>query len=231
MNLLKPLSCTYINMQKIKISLLGLGVLSLGACTFSPIGDNKFDCNRKDAPLEYCRSVKAVLNSTDGALPDTKYGEKFNMEDYDIANGLSDKPGSAPKEIKSPMLLPHNLDAGAPPIAGAPVRQAPVIQKVFIKPFVDENDVLHEAQTAFKEVLASRWTGFDRQNTVSNLSGGVNYPHRSKDVAPVFIETADNGTDDSGHSQPEFTQPNPQGQVSNGANSPASTNGENSMPR
>lgn len=218
-------------MQKITFSLLWLSVLSLGACTFSPIGDNKFDCNRKDTPIEYCRSVRAVLNSTDGQLPDTKYGEKFNMEDYDIATGLSDKPSATPKEIKSPMLLPHNLDAGALSLAGAPVRQAPVIQKVYIKPFVDENDVLHEAQTAFKEVLTSKWTGFDRQNTVSNLSGGVNYPHRSKDMAPVFIETADNGTDDPGQSQPGFTQPNPQGQAGNGANSPTPNNGENSMPR
>ncbi len=218
-------------MQKLIYSLFGFSAIGLSACTFSPVGDNKFDCNRKDAPIEYCRSVRAVLNSTDGQLPQTKYGEKFNMEDYDIATGLSDKASSTPREIKSPMLLPHNLDAGAPPLAGAPVRQAPVIQKVYIKPFVDENDVLHEAQTAFKEVLTSKWTGFDRQNTVSNLSGGVNYPHRSKEAAPVFIETADNGTDDPGQSQSGFTQPNPQGQVSNGANSPAPMNGENSMPR
>jgi hypothetical protein len=40
---------------------------ALTGCSFNPIGESKFDCNRKENPSEFCRSFKALVKSTDAA--------------------------------------------------------------------------------------------------------------------------------------------------------------------
>ena len=228
-----------INMKKmILITVLGASSFLVG-CSFAPIGENKFDCNRKDAPEGYCRNVHAVLESTDGTVPATKYGQKFDIEDYDAAVGYTDgvveKKGG--KDGKGGVVvvgggLPHNAGVKMERIEGAPVRQAPVIQKVFIKPFVDENDILHEGGVAFKEVQTGKWTGFDRINAANNLAGGNVYPHRVKGNSALFVENSiDNGTDDTSVPQQAFVQPGVQSPAGGLVQSPANSNGDISMPR
>ena len=69
----------------------GLIVLAtVSGCSFAPIGENRFDCNRKDNPNAYCRSIKALERSTQGELPETRYEKQFNMQDYDRAYELND---------------------------------------------------------------------------------------------------------------------------------------------
>jgi len=45
---------------------LAATIAMLAGCSFNPIGESKFDCNRKENPSEYCRSFKALERSTNG---------------------------------------------------------------------------------------------------------------------------------------------------------------------
>ena len=89
----------------------------MSACSFAPIGENKFDCNRKDAPREYCRNVRAVLESTEGAMPTTKYGKNFNINEYDDAVGYNDGPlmkGESGKGSREQIKIRHLCNGRRP---------------------------------------------------------------------------------------------------------------------
>lgn len=223
--------------MKIKI-LIPLALTSLlGACSFAPIGQNNFDCNRQDSPKEYCRSFKAVEKSTNGTLPETRYEKSFEMTDYDKAFNLDAKDG---KKTDKPIQqgLPHNYQVSqTAAVDGAPIRQAPILQRIYVKKFVDENDVLHQDQIIYKEVQASKWVGFDMAGA-GNYAGGNVYPHKVDGSQPMFVNNAiknsnssdgDNSTSDMENSG--FSQPN-DSSVGSGSAGPSAVNGgNNSMPR
>ena len=184
--------------------LVVLPILIVG-CSFAPIGENKFDCNRKDSPNEYCRSIKAVVRSTQGELPETRYEKEFDMHDYDRAYSLDAKYS---KDSKSPQnfkvdqsvdpsrvaRLPNNTFSlgypmgQRPNLEGAPVRIAPVIQRVYIKSYVDADDVLIQDQIIYKEIAHSKWTGFqfgiDDETQTHGPSGRNAQPHRIQNPDP-----------------------------------------------
>lgn len=188
-------------------------VAALSACSFNPIGESTFDCNRKENPSEYCRSFKALERSTNGVLPESRFDKEFRMSDYDRANGLApdgpqEKSVSRVEQSPSIAALPHNRGAAqqAELIAGAPVRRAPVIQRTWIKQFVDENDMVQGEQKVYKEVAASRWTGFSasRGPVAAGGAGALPYPHKVQD-SPVAA-AADAGaavSQANGFNQPE----------------------------
>lgn len=205
--------------------ILSLGLLAtVSACSFAPIGENSFNCNRGEGSSNiYCRSPKSVLNSTDGQIPDTKYGKSFEMSEYDVAVGYANKPGDNSNDlgtqtkkvsgkegdlVTSLGLLPHQL-VGNNIIDGAPVRAAPVIQRVYIKPWVDENDILHEGSLTYKEVQTAKWTGFDAQaGTANNFAGGKVYPHRPPGSnKALFSETDLDEEMTNGQVSKPFAQP------------------------
>jgi hypothetical protein len=163
--------------------------MGLAGCSFSPIGDSRFDCNRKENPSEFCRSFKALVRSTDGPLPESRFDQEFRMSDYDRANGI------APDRRASPLApqgaaptgasrLPHRRpDPVGDPVAGLPVRQAPVVQRVFIKRFVDDNDSLQDDMIAYHEVRGARWSGFETRGQDARPPGA--YPHRASAGLPI----------------------------------------------
>ena len=170
----------------------GLIVLAtVSGCSFAPIGENRFDCNRKDNPNAYCRSIKALERSTQGELPETRYEKQFNMQDYDRAYELNDtvQKKSLPLQLgietlsvkKSYSALPPYPMGGEEILKGAPVRVAPVIQRVYIKSYVDADDMLIQDQIIYKEIARSKWTGFEGGSSPKsgvNLSDGLLQPHR-----------------------------------------------------
>jgi len=179
------------NLNRIQLACAIGAMFVLTGCSslFNPIGESTFDCNRKENPSEYCRSFKAVEKSTSDALPESRFDKEFKMSDYDQATGVApvvkvvgkdDAKTDAPvQSMKS--QLPHNRPVGKSEIVpGAPVRQAPVIQRVYIKSFVDENDMLQGDLIVYKEVQGSKWTGFDAPNSSINVAGGAVYPHKPK---------------------------------------------------
>lgn len=207
--------------------LAALAMLTAG-CSFNPIGESTFDCNRKENPSEYCRSFKALEKSTNGVLPESRFDKEFRMSDYDRANGLAP---DAPTETKSgkqiprgePLssLLPHNR-ASQPleVVPGAPVRRAPVIQRVLIKQFVDENDMLQGDVVVYKEVQASKWTGFDASRAAASGSGQAIYPHRIHDVPAVGGDVPPAATQGS-----NFVQPEGNAEVAGGTATPPAVSG------
>lgn len=103
------------------------------------------------------------------------------MSDYDRATGIA--PDSKKETPAAAMVaasrLPHQqLGPVSEPAAGVPLRQAPVVQRVFIKRFVDENDSLQDDVVVYREVKGPRWTGFDGTGQEMHAPGA--YPHRIK---------------------------------------------------
>jgi hypothetical protein len=129
------------------------------------------------------------------------------MSDYDRATGIA--PDSAPDRTSSrrrtswfpgPITtsgpeanrggqLPHQRQAAASePIDGMPVRRAPVIQRVFIKRFVDENDMLQDDIVVYKEVKGAKWAGFEGPGAAGHKPGA--YPHRTQGGATADTQHA-----------------------------------------
>jgi conjugal transfer pilus assembly protein TraV len=190
--------------------LVALALLTAG-CSFNPVGESTFDCNRKENPSEYCRSFKALEKSTDGTLPESRFDKEFRMSDYDRANGLAPDAPAESKAANQPsgnaplaLLLPHNRTGQSTDLVpGAPVRRAPVIQRVLIKQFVDENDMLQGDVVVYKEVQASKWTGFDASRAAASGGGQVVYPHKVQDVPATGGEVASPASQGPGFVQPE----------------------------
>jgi len=158
----------------------------VAGCSFAPVGENTFDCNRKSNPSDYCRSFKSLEKSTNDNLPESRFDKEFHMSDYDKANGIapndaSENNGSSHQTLG---MLPHNQAGFASSTAGVdamqdiPVRKTPVIQRVWIKRFVDENDMLQGDTIVYKEVQSSKWSGFEGANN-SGFAAGAVLPHRS----------------------------------------------------
>lgn len=204
--------------------------VTLAGCSFSPIGESTFDCNRKENPSEFCRSFKALEKSTNGPLPESRFDKEFKMSDYDRATGIApDAPASrAPGRVAvaSAGSLPHQrMSATGEPVAGMPVRKAPVVQRVYIKRFVDENDSLQGDMIVYREIKGSRWTGFDGAGHETHAPGA--YPHRAKDSIPVEADLATASSQQTNLAQPDSSADggagsamSPAGPQSGGANAP-----------
>lgn len=188
----------------VKILMAAAAAAALGGCSFNPIGESKFDCNRKENPSEYCRSFKALEKSTNGPLPESRFDKEFKMSDYDRATGIAPdraapEPGSSPAAIAQ--VLPHQVSVAAGSLDGMPVRKAPVVQRVFIKRFVDENDSLQGDMIVYREVKGARWTGFEGVDQVGQFAGA--YPHRAKENIPAPAENDVPQAQQTNFAQPE----------------------------
>lgn len=205
-------------MLKSSLSLL-LVAVAISGCSFAPIGENTFECNRKENPSPYCRSFKSLDKSTAGVLPESRFDKEFKMSDYDRAIGIApDADGASPSQTApSQGALPHQSGgvvrgAGAI-LPGAPVRQAAIVQRVWVKGFVDENDMLQASTKVYKEVQGSKWTGYDSAQT-NNLAGAKGFPHRaakggSFNPSPAAPESTN-----------DFNQPSSGGESSETGNPP-----------
>ncbi|WP_185641269.1 TraV family lipoprotein [Burkholderia stagnalis] len=172
-------------------------LLLLAGCSaaFNPIGSNTYDCNRKQDPSSiYCHSFRAVEASTNGRLPDSRFDTELKFSQYDKATDIA--PPARTDVARPPLLTgsgePIRLGSGGTASPGTPasdigspaelpVRAGPVIQRTWIKRFVDDNDMLTSNLTVFKEVIPSRWTGFDGGNPTGAARG--TYPHLVADAA------------------------------------------------
>lgn len=184
---------------------------TITGCSFNPVGESTFDCNRKENPSEYCRSFKALEKSTNGTLPESRFDKEFRMSDHDRATGVAPiDDGKDERNEKARVItdtLPHNRmrpNSAADPLAGAPVRRAPIIQRTLIKRFVDENDMVQDTVVVWKEVQAPKWTGFNGAGALGTAQIGNVVPHRmkSKDSLGAPAETQQ-AQPASNFSQPE----------------------------
>lgn len=220
--------------MKRKITILSssllLSILQGCGSMMNPIGEAKFDCNRKqDAKSPYCRSFKSVERSTNGDIPPSRFDQTFKMSDLDRMTGIAPDDvyeKDQNKSIDKPTLLPHQKSAYGQPLAGAPVREGPVIQRVWIKRFVDGSDLLTENTVVYKEIRSTRWHGFDgREDGISKNT----YPHRLTES----VSAEDKPSNQNGQSQMEFSQPGQPTEFAESVNDPAvsGTSSSTSMPQ
>ena len=237
-----------------------VSALVLSGCTnlLTPIGHNTYDCNRKENPAsQFCHSFKAVEASTSGPLPDSRYDETLRIGDVDKMTGIAPTGGKVPERLP-PRAEPGAVGAigtgefrpfnTAASLEGLPVRLGPMVQRVWIKRFVDANDLLVGDTVIYKEIMGSRWSGFEVADPAraSAMSGGRAissnagiYPHRPPTVASGVMKALDGASstsnpsrDASRPSRPEFNQPGAKASESGGlATVPAIESGTTSMPQ
>lgn len=220
--------------------------VSLAACSsaFNPIGSNTYDCNRKQDPTSiYCHSFRAVEASTNGRLPDSRFDTELKFSEYDKATDIA--PPSRPDLTVPPLLTgagqPVQLGSGGTTSQGAaalptaaqpdmPVRMGPVIQRTWIKRFVDENDMWTSNLTVLKEITPSRWSGFDGGNP-SRAAGGA-YPHKvadaAQDASAAAVASAQSAPSAPTPATTDFIQP---GGSPSGGENPAGISMPMSMPQ
>lgn len=204
------------------------------ASAMNPIGESKFDCNRKQDPKSpYCRSFKSAEAATTKDLPQSRFDQAFSLSEFDRMTGIApddQKPIVLPAAITSQVtgktILPHQAGYGKP-LAGTPVREGPVIQRTWIKRFVDDRDLLTENSVVYKEIRGTRWAGFDGVNQNRNESSGA-YPHKPAAASPTPVPSKDS---DKPQNTTDFQQPgdNVSGQEET-ATAPAAS-GASTMPQ
>jgi hypothetical protein len=244
-------------------------VLQGCASVLTPLGSNYYDCNRKENPASpYCHSFKSVEASTSGSIPSSRYDQTVKLSDLDqmtgiapTADGVSAATSSASdgagrnagqrNDLPIPAVSPPRGLPAVPAVSpaprasleGQPVREGPVVQRVWVKRFVDANDLLVSDTVIYKEIIPSHWQGFER--TEGNGRTPHVYPH--KPPAPVtapangLANGLPNGqpqdasarrVDASAGSRNSFTQPGARAPDAGGmAPVPATSSGTTSMPQ
>jgi hypothetical protein len=207
---------------------------ALSGCSsaFNPIGSNTYDCNRKQDPSSiYCHSFKSVEASTNGELPDSRFDRELKFSQYDKATEIAPvgdgshtslKSGSGEAVVTSASGLPHLGGLASAPLDGMPVREGPVIQRTWIKHFVDANDMLTSDTTVSKEIVPTRWAGFDGGDPASAQQGL--YPHRTVDTKASAAPKAE----PSVSQRTDFIQP---GSTTSANESSPGSSMPNSMPQ
>lgn len=163
--------------------------INAGCSVFRPVGQENFDCSGKKSTDPFCRSIRGVDRSTVGAIPDTRYDKPFDYLSYSKYHGdLDDNDANEGKtnattKVERTNLLPHEIGHPGPVIQGAPVRAAPVIQKIWVNRYVDTNDKLHQPNEIFQEVVGARWVGAapaKRATSNTAISTGSSNPYPFK---------------------------------------------------
>ena len=75
-----------------KMAVIASALASLGGCAsmFNPIGDNKYDCNRKENPdSPYCHSFRSVERATSNDIPDSRYDQSMSIAEIDKLTGIA----------------------------------------------------------------------------------------------------------------------------------------------
>lgn len=229
----------------VTLTLPVIAVLLAGCSSaFNPIGSNTYDCNRKQDPTSiYCHSFRAVEASTNGRLPDSRFDTELKFSQYDKATDIA--PPSRPDLTAPPLLTgagqPVQLGSGGTTSQGVaalptaaqpdmPVRMGPVIQRTWIKRFVDENDMWTSNLTVLKEITPSRWSGFDGGNPTRAASGA--YPHKvadaTQDASAAAVASAQSAPSAPTPATTDFIQP---GGSTSGGENPAGISMPMSMPQ
>lgn len=283
-------------------------IVALEGCAsmFTPIGENKYDCNRKENPdSPYCHSFRSVEKATSNDIPDSRYDQNMSIADIDQLTGIAPvnnkQPGAntsspnsstyesqadqkppfsysatwGPNDVRSksstsymscapgyalegldcvqtltgPTKNPYGCSGanGAPcsqnadkPVfesdalpPGTPVRVGPVIQRVWIKSFNDQNDMLTSDQVVYKEVVPTHWAGKPiNQSTQGITSGGLPaaYPHKPPVPSSASINANPPTQTDKKDFNTGFMQPGTQVPAAETVPEP-SDNGFKSMPK
>ena len=202
---------------------LMVGILAtLSGCAdwFTPIGENKYDCNRRENPdSPFCHSFSSVEKATSNDVPETRYDEKMSIAETDKLTGIApvNKTENNGKTSNNSLLSGTQQPIGSPTVQisstalapGTPVRVGPIVQRIWIKSFDDNNDMLISDQIVYKEVVPTHWAGQSSpiQSTQGSTSGGLPgaYPHMP--VAPPATTRSQSPAQSEKIDNTSFNQP------------------------
>ncbi len=100
---------------------------SAGGCAtlFNPVGENKYDCNRKENPdSPYCHSFRSVEQATSNDVPASRYDEKMSIAEIDKLTGiapLNKQSGPSSSPLPAAYDLHETLGLTAVQRVGVPV--------------------------------------------------------------------------------------------------------------
>lgn len=164
------------------------------ACSFAPVGQSNFDCNRQEnANSPYCRSFKAVLNGANPPLAPTRFDLRANQQEYEKMAGIAptgeqiEQPASnrstaiTQTRTQLPHLAASQEDTSGNArrtVEGTPIRQAPVLQRAWIKRHVEGDTLVDDTEVTW-EIAPSKWLGIPAVATSQDSRyGGQVVPHR-----------------------------------------------------
>lgn len=195
------------------------------ACSFAPVGQSNFDCNRQEnANSPYCRSFKAVLNGANPPLAPTRFDLRANQQEYEKMAGIAptgeqvEQP--APRRSSAiaqtrPQLLPHfgasqedSHGNAKRTVEGSPVRQAPVLQRAWIKRHVEGDTLVDDTEVTW-EIAPSKWLGIPAVATSQDSRfGGQVVPYRVNKTTTISDNSSAQGqVQTPAPSATEFRQP------------------------
>lgn len=234
------------NSKHINQACLIILCMSLQGCflskLFNPIGEDKYDCNRKENPNSpYCHSFRSVDNGTQGPVPDSRYDKDLNINDHDKLIGISpvnaqttNKSGSVNNQIKQPVdvntlpkdkyLLPGINDADTLP-NGTPVRVAPYVQRTWIKRHTESNGAYIGNTVVYKEIVPSHWQGEKASGIPASSKSStatLKKPHKPVEAVQQPLTTTDITSGQQSQNQ-EFIQPGTQGMNGPGSSLPVNS--------
>lgn len=140
-------------------------LLSACASTMSGLdAGSSFSC--KAAPGVTCQSISGVhQNASQGALPFQTKGEadvRANAEDKsDEEKKAAPKYGDAQPSGK---VSPRDMNAAT---SGMPVRQPPLVLRVWIAPYEDESGDLHDQSFFYTMVHSGKWMIEANRNSIA----------------------------------------------------------------
>ena len=186
-----------------------VATFTLSACTslLTPLGSDKYDCNRKENPASpYCHSFRSVADGTNAPMPDSRYDAAVRISDVDQLAGIA--PDAAPTsssdsaahrerstaDVVVAAALPTTRAPRQPgatgPTDATPVRIAPLVQRTWVKRHVEQGDRLVGSTYLYKEVTRGHWDGFVETSGGYDAGAGPVKPHFPSEDDPVGIRAA-----------------------------------------
>jgi len=163
------------------IALAAAGLLA-GCGSMSGLdASSSFSC--KAAPGVTCQSISGVhQNASAGNLPFQRTGEAQGANN-DQQSKDDKKPayGATKAEGK---VSPRDMNAA---YSGMPVRQPPLVLRVWMAPYEDEGGDLHDQSYFYTMVHSGKWMIEANRNTISNQFRPIyplNRPTQNQDPAP-----------------------------------------------
>ena len=186
-----------------------VATLMLSACTslLTPLGSDKYDCNRKENPASpFCHSFRSVADGTNTPMPDSRYDAAVRIADVDqlagiappaAAAGSSDGNLHVERTMASSLVASTPASARAPRQAGkagpsdeSPVRVAPLVQRTWVKRHVEQGDRLVGSTYLYKQISHGHWDGFAETPGGSDSGGAPLKPHFPSEDEPAGIRAA-----------------------------------------
>ena len=186
-----------------------VATVALSGCTsiLTPLGSDKYDCNRKENPASpYCHSFRSVADGTNTPIPDSRYDAAVRISDVDqlagiapdaATGGSSDAGANRERSTADIIAAAGPLTTRAPRQPGAtgpsdatPVRVAPLVQRTWVKRHVEQGDRLVGSTYLYKEVTRGHWSGFVETSGGSDTGAGPVKPHFPSEDDPVGIRAA-----------------------------------------